>query len=83
MKKEIIKKLKLRKNVTVQEESENIDIDLTSNDTRLDDIINKTKDYWYEVELNPEGQTQTILGHDKEGPKIFRLYPEGVTSNGN
>lgn len=34
-------------------------------------------DYWYEVELNPETEAQTIIGYDEDGPKIFRLYPEG------
>ena len=67
----------LEKDVTVEAETETVDIYLTTEETRIGDLINKPKDYWYEVEVNPETTPQTIIGYDVNGPKIFRLYPEG------
>ena len=67
----------LQKDVSVEHESASVDIPLTSQETRIGSIINKPIDYWYEVELNPETEAQTIIGYDEDGPKIFRLYPEG------
>lgn len=67
----------LNKEVTVSEETEVVDIVLESSDTKIGSIINKPVDYWYEVELNPDTNPQTIVGYDTDGAKIFRLYPEG------
>lgn len=67
----------LVKDITVENESELVYITLEKNDTKLGEIIHKPKDYWYEIELNPDTIPQTIIGHDLEGPKVFRLYPEG------
>lgn len=67
----------LIKDVEVKAETTTVSIDLESADTRIGDIINKPVDYWYEIELNPDTAPQTIIGHDGDGPKIFRLYPEG------
>ena len=65
------------KDVIVDVEAEVISVQLLSADTRIGEVINKPKDYWYEVELNPETHPQTIVGYDISGPKVFRLYPEG------
>lgn len=67
----------LSKDVIVEEEATSIDLCLVTEDTKIGDLINKPKDYWYEVELNPDTSPQTIIGYDQNGPKIFRLYPEG------
>lgn len=67
----------LQKDIVVDIESPSVEIYLSSNDTRIGELIHKPKDYWYEVELNPETTPQTIIGYDASGPKIFRLYPEG------
>ena len=68
----------LEKTVTVEKITTCIDITLTSEDTKIGDLINKPVDYWYEIELNPDSNNgQTILGYDEDGPKIFTLYPEG------
>ena len=40
-------------------------------------IISKPMDFWYEVSLETSGVAQTVIGYDEEGPKIFRVYPEG------
>ena len=67
----------LMKDFTVEEETEKVDILLTGDDTRIGELIHKPKDYWYEVELNPDTNPQTIIGYDDNGAKVFRLYPEG------
>lgn len=66
----------IHKEVNIEDEGiTQIEISLTSDDTRIGPIINKPVRYWYEIQLNHE---QTILGYDTNGPKIFMLYPEGV-----
>ena len=67
----------LQKDVQVTEASETVDIALSGDDTKFGELISKPTDYWYEIELNPESQPQTIVGYDEEGSKVFRLYPEG------
>lgn len=68
----------LRKDVIVEEDSEGVVIDLTSDDTKIGDMIDKYVDYWYNVVLNDD---VTILGSDRKGEKIFRLYPEAGEGN--
>ena len=67
----------LQKDVTVSVATERVAVNLTGQDTKIGEVINKPKDYWYEIELNPETNPQTIVGYDDNGPKIFRLFPEG------
>lgn len=62
------------KTIEVLSECQTIEIDLTSEDTKLGILINKPVDYWYEIDLNDE---HIIIGYDDTGAKIFRLYPEG------
>jgi hypothetical protein len=54
---------------------------LTKKDTTIGEIINKSREYWYEIELNPDTASQTIIGHDEDGAKKFVLYPEGSEQN--
>ena len=67
----------LQKEFAVSEETERVEIALTEQETRIGEIINKPVDYWYEVELEHDGVSQTIIGYDEDGPKIFTLFPEG------
>ena len=53
---------------------------LTEEDTKIGDVISKPRDYWYEIELNPFTNPQTIIGYDEDGPKVFKLFPEGKDS---
>lgn len=71
----------IRKDVVVDAETQAVTIALTKADTKIGDIINKPTDYWYEIELNPDTYPQTLIGYDKVGEKIFRLYPEGSDIN--
>lgn len=64
----------LLKEVDVLEQSESVIISLSSEETKIGELINKPVDYWYEVELNDE---YTVIGYDDDGAKILRLYPEG------
>lgn len=67
----------LRKDIHVTEETDCVIIALSGEDTKIGEVISKPVDYWYEIELNPDTQPQTIVGYDKDGAKVFRLYPEG------
>ena len=75
--------VELEKDTTVTEESTTVDISLTSEDTKIGEIISKDVAYWYEVELNPETRPQTIIGYEihpetgKPWEKILLLLPEG------
>ena len=51
---------------------------MTGEDTKIGQVINKPIDYWYEIELNPEINPQTVIGYDNDGAKIFKLFPEGA-----
>ena len=63
----------IRKDVIVTEETQEVEIPLTSEDTKIGDIIDEYEDYWYNVVLNDD---ITIIGSDDTGEKVFRLYPE-------
>lgn len=70
--------VELEKDTTVESETEEVDINLTKEDTKIGELISKPVIYWYEVELNPDTNPQTIIGYDDiEGAKLFILYPEG------
>ena len=73
--------LKLQKDINVTEETEYVSIFLDKEETKIDELINKPKEYWYEVELNPDTAPQTIIGYDDDGAKILILYPEGCDFN--
>lgn len=70
-----------QKDFPVLEETETVEILLTEEETKIGDVISKPVDYWYEVELNPYTNPQTIIGYDDDGPKIFKLFPEGRDLN--
>lgn len=67
----------LQKDFPVTEDTEMVDIFLEEEDTKIGDVISKPTDYWYEVELNPFDNPQTIIGYDEDGAKVFKLFPEG------
>ena len=66
-----------QKDFPVTTAGETVEIFLSTHETRIGGVINKHSDYWYEIELNPESNPQTIIGYDEDGAKIFRLFPEG------
>ena len=71
----------LSKSVEAVEGATSVTISLSTEETRIGDVLNKPKNYWYEIELNPDTRPQTIIGYDENGPKIFTLFPEGVYRN--
>lgn len=72
----------LRKDFTVDADSTSVNLTLTSKDTKIGEVISKPTDYWYEIELNPLTNPQTIVGYDDDGAKVFKLYPEGEEIGG-
>ena len=65
----------LKKEITIQEETTNVNISLTSEETKIGDLINKPTEYWYEIVLNPDTYPQTIVGY-MDSPTVFKLLPE-------
>ena len=68
----------LEKDFPVTDHTQEVQIYLSGEDTKFGDVINKPTDFWYEVELNPLSNPQTIIGYDEDGAKIFKLFPEGA-----
>ncbi len=68
----------LQKSFPVLQNAEQVQIFLSGDDTKIGDVISKPTDYWYEVELNPHSNPQTIIGYDQDGPKVFKVFPEGA-----
>ena len=66
----------LQKDFPVNLVTDEVESFLTEEDTRIGEIISKPKDYWYEVELNPDTNPQTIIAYDEDGTKVFRLSPK-------
>lgn len=65
---------------TVIEESREFYLTLTSEDTKIGDIISKQVVYYYEIEYNGD---QTLIGYDKSRNKKFILFPEAATKEGS
>lgn len=68
----------LQKDFPVTAATQTVELLLDENDTKIGEVISKPKDYWYEVELNPFDNPQTIIGYNEDGPCVFRLFPEGA-----
>ena len=68
----------LRKDIIVTEETTEVEIPLTAEDTKIEDIIDEYKDYWYNVVLNDD---VTFIGSDETGEKVLRLFPEPGEGN--
>ena len=62
----------LSKNITIDTSSDEATISLTENDTTFGEIPNKEIEYWYDITLN---NSQTVIGYDKSGAKLFIMYP--------
>lgn len=74
--------VELQKDVTVEQETTEVYIDLTKEDTTIGELISKPAIYNYEVEVNPDTAPQTIIGYTvKDGPKLFTLTPEADDIN--
>ena len=67
----------LQKDFAIFTATESVDIYLSEEDTKFGEVISKPTDYWYEIELNPGDNPQTLIGYDEDGAKIFKLFPEG------
>ena len=67
----------LQKDFPITSNAQTVDLFLSEEDTKIGEVISKPKDYWYEVELNPYDDPQTIIGYDEDGAKVFKLFPEG------
>lgn len=64
----------LRKIFDVQNDTEELELTFTKDDTLIGELISEAVDFEYDISVNGE---HTILGHGSDGAKIFRLYPTG------
>ena len=67
----------LYKNYTPVVGSNEITISATKEEMTIGEMINKKREYWYEISLNDE----TIIGYDYRNAKKLILYPEGKKPN--
>lgn len=67
----------LLKDFRIGAAADKVEIFLSGTETKIGDIINKPKSYWYDVSLNPDSMPQTLIGYDKKGAKLITIYPEG------
>lgn len=67
----------IQKDFPAEAEAQYVMVHLDKDETKIGKVTNKPVDYHYEIEINPDTDPQTIIGHDNTGGKIFRLYPEG------
>lgn len=72
----------IQRDFVVETDTDLFMITLSGDDTKIGEVISKPVDYWYEIELNPDTQPETIIAYDEKGAKIFRLYPEGKDVDG-
>lgn len=70
-------KIMLSKEFVPNASAHSLKIELSSYDMKFGKVISKPKDYWYEIQVGPIGKAKTLLGYFEDGPKVFRLYPEG------
>lgn len=68
-----------QKEFTVVEESPNFFLTLTSEDTRIGEIISKQVVYNYEIEYQGD---QTLIGYNKQKGAKFILFPEAADKEG-
>ena len=68
----------LQKDFPITAAAQTVDLFLGEEDTKFGEVISKPRDYWYEVELNPFDNPQTIIGYNEDGPALFKLFPEGA-----
>lgn len=68
----------LQKDFPITAETKSVQVFLSKDETKIGTTISKPVDYWYEVELNPLSDPQTIIGYDEDGAKVFKLFPEGA-----
>ena len=72
----------IEKTLIMSEDVTSVTIPLTSEDTKIGELINKPVTYWYEISVETTGgEVQTIIGYDSKGPKEFVLNPEAGDTN--
>ena len=74
------KNVLLEKEIEILSDTEEVEINLSPEETTIGDPINKTTTYWYGIDLNNE---QTLIGFtDENGAAEFRLLQaKGVGNN--
>ena len=65
----------INKELAIDSGSTSYDLYIYGEDTmQMENPENGKEEYWYELKIGP---TNTVLGYDEQGAKIFYLYPTG------
>ena len=72
-KEEVLRKEYTLADIGYTEETEYVPIILEESDTKVFDLLNKKRTYWYDIVLN---DSTTILGFDLEGASKLIVFPE-------
>lgn len=71
----------INKEIEIGSGTTSYDLIIESGDTmQMDNPENEREEYWYELKIGP---TNTVLGYDETGAKIFYLYPTGKDKKTN
>ena len=70
---EILRVEKTLREMGYAEPTEYPEIILTEEDTKVFELLDKKKIYWYDIVLN---DSDTIIGYDEDGAKKLIVYPE-------
>lgn len=62
----------LSKEITIDEETSVVTINLTSSETKIGKETNTAIIYWYEISINEDN---TVIGFDDTGPALLYLLP--------
>lgn len=71
-------KVVLQKDFGIEAQAQLITVSLETKDTRIGELISKPAVYWYEIELNPFTEPETLYGYNENGPSILMLMPEAA-----
>ncbi len=61
---------------TIDKDCDSYTIEIDFETMKIGNMLNRKKDYWYEISLNDE---KTLVGFTDETPAYFTLLPEGTT----
>lgn len=72
-----VENVAFQKTIIVDEDTYTVDIPITSEESKIGELINKPVVYWYEISVQTSNNdVQTIIGYDDDGAKEFVLNPE-------
>lgn len=76
--KENVNNVHLQKDFIIEEACTETTIVMTAKEMKIGELTNKTQEYWWEIDLNPDTDyEQTIVGYEKNSEATISILPEG------